>query len=221
MTKRVSFLQMFSQYSPPAPLEELLAQAAIQNAELDMEERAIFLELQCAAYIPRRLLDGACRDLRELYDVRRVEILPHFPGEALGRVEQEELMQLFVEQDSWSRASLAGSRWSWEGDKLTVQLQANGKKALEACIPGVRRYLADRFGRQVSIEIQAHGEPSWLPSLWPSPTRCARAPRPAAEQPRQSGNGATPTSARLPSTGPSSGRRKRPWAGNSHKERMR
>ena len=67
-------------------------------------------------------------------------------------------MQLFVEQDSWSRASLAGSRWSWEGDKLTVQLQANGKKALEACIPGVRRYLADRFGRQVSIEIQAHGE---------------------------------------------------------------
>ena len=65
MTKRVSFLQMFSQYSPPAPLEELLAQAAIQNAELDMEERAIFLELQCAAYIPRRLLDGACRDLRE------------------------------------------------------------------------------------------------------------------------------------------------------------
>ena len=44
------------------------------------------------------------------------------------------------------------------GDKLTVQLQANGKKALEACIPGVRRYLADRFGRQVSIEIQAHGE---------------------------------------------------------------
>ena len=131
MTKRVSFLQMFSQYSPPAPLEELLAQAAIQNAELDMEERAIFLELQCAAYIPRRLLDGACRDLRELYDVRRVEILPHFPGEALGRVEQEELMQLFVEQDSWSRASLAGSRWSWEGDKLTVQLQANGKKALE------------------------------------------------------------------------------------------
>lgn len=109
MTKRVSFLQMFSQYSPPAPLEELLAQAAIQNAELDMEERAIFLELQCAAYIPRRLLDGACRDLRELYDVRQVEILPHFPGEALGRVEQEELMQLFVEQDSWSRASLAGS----------------------------------------------------------------------------------------------------------------
>ena len=158
MTKQVSFLQMFSQYSPPAPLNELLAQAAIQNAELDMEERAIFLELQCAAYVPRRLLDVACRDLRALYDVRRVEMFPHFPEGTLSQVEQEELMQLFVEQDSWSRASLAGSQWSWEGDKLTVQLQANGKKALEACIPGVRRYLADRFGRSVSIEIQAHEE---------------------------------------------------------------
>ena len=44
MTKRVSFLQMFSQYSPPAPLEELLAQAAIQNAELDMEEAVTLME---------------------------------------------------------------------------------------------------------------------------------------------------------------------------------
>ena len=41
MTKRVSFLQMFSQYSPPAPLDELLAQAAIQNAELDISRRCM------------------------------------------------------------------------------------------------------------------------------------------------------------------------------------
>ncbi|MFR8333876.1 MAG: hypothetical protein ACLU9S_17190 [Oscillospiraceae bacterium] len=70
---------------------------------------------------PRRLLDVACRDLRALYDVRRVEMFPHFPEGTLSQVEQEELMQLFVEQDSWSRASLAGSQWSWEGDKLTVR----------------------------------------------------------------------------------------------------
>ena len=98
MTKQISFLQMFSQYAPPVPLHELLAQAAIQHAELDLEERTVFLELQCASYIPRRLLDRVCRDVCALYDVRRVEILPHFPGRTLQQIEPQELMQLFVEQ---------------------------------------------------------------------------------------------------------------------------
>lgn len=158
MTKQVSFLQMFSQYAPPVPLHELLAQAAIQHAELDLEERTVFLELQCASYIPRRLLDRVCRDVCALYDVRRVEILPHFPGRTLQQIEPQELMQLFVEQDSRCRASLAGCRWSWEANRLIIQLPANGKKTLEACIPGVRRYLADRFGQEISMEIQAAQE---------------------------------------------------------------
>ena len=85
MTKRVSFYRCFPSIRRARRWRELLAQAAIQNAELDMEERAIFLELQCAAYIPRRLLDGACRDLRELYDVRRVEILPPFSRGGSGQ----------------------------------------------------------------------------------------------------------------------------------------
>lgn len=158
MASYIPFLQMFSQYSPQEPLAGLLSQAVIRNAELDMEARAILLELDCPRYIPLRLLEGVCRELRQVYDVRRVELLPHFPPEQLTQVEPEELMQLFVEQDSRSRGSLAGSRWEWEGDKLTVSLRANGKKELEACVPGVRRYLADRFGRQVTLEIQANRE---------------------------------------------------------------
>ena len=115
MASYIPFLQMFSQYSPQEPLAGLLSQAVIRNAELDMEARAILLELDCPRYIPLRLLEGVCRELRQVYDVRRVELLPHFPPEQLTQVEPEELMQLFVEQDSRSRGSLAGSRWEWEG----------------------------------------------------------------------------------------------------------
>ena len=158
MAALIPFLQMFSQYEPPEPLKELLGEVVIQNAELDMEERTILLELQCVQYIPARLLERAALELTGLYDVRRVELNPHFPPEELTRVEPQELMQRFVALDSRSRASLAGARWDWEEERLTIHLTANGKKELEACVPGVIRYLQDRFDRPVTIEIMAGQE---------------------------------------------------------------
>ena len=33
---------------------------------------------------------------------------------------------------------LAGAAWNWDGNRLTVQLLANGKKELEECVPKVK-----------------------------------------------------------------------------------
>ena len=155
MSKTILFLNMFSQYTPPAPLDSLLAQAAIRRAEIDPAARTIMLELEANAYIPARLLDAVARDLCGLYDVRRMSLLPRFPAEELEKVESEELLELFVAQDSRARACLAGCKWSWEGDTLQISLRANGKKTLEDCAPQVQRYLQERFGRAVSLEILA------------------------------------------------------------------
>ncbi|HIQ76814.1 MAG TPA: PolC-type DNA polymerase III [Candidatus Faecousia excrementipullorum] len=62
-------------------------------------------------------------------------------------------MELFVREDSLSRAALAGAGWRWEGNTLHIQLRANGKKALEACVPGVCRSLGERFAAQAQVEI--------------------------------------------------------------------
>lgn len=128
--------------------------------------------------------------------------------EAVTQLEARELVKGRVLE-----AALLGAR-----EALEALCAATGAEPV--CTVG-SKFVLYRESEKLRRARNQVAEPSWLPSLWPSPTRCARAPRPAAEQPRQSGNGATPTSARLPSTGPSSGRRKRPWAGNSHKERMR
>ncbi|HIQ67608.1 MAG TPA: PolC-type DNA polymerase III [Candidatus Faecousia excrementigallinarum] len=64
-------------------------------------------------------------------------------------------MELFVREDSLSRAALAGAGWRWEGNTLHIQLRANGKKALEACVPGVCRSLAERFAAQAQVEIHS------------------------------------------------------------------
>lgn len=153
MSKTIRFLELFAQYTPPAPLDTLLAQAAIRWAQIDPAARTILLELETEAYIPRRLLEAVSRDLCGVYDVRRVTLLPHFPEGDLEKVEAEELLELFVAQDSRARACLAGSEWNWNENTLQIFLRANGKKTLEDCVPQVRRYLQDRFGRMVSIEI--------------------------------------------------------------------
>jgi hypothetical protein len=64
-------------------------------------------------------------------------------------------MNLFVSQNSMTRASLAGAAWNWEGNHLTVQLLANGKKELEECVPKVKLALMGQFDCPVEITILA------------------------------------------------------------------
>lgn len=158
MTEFIPFLQMFSKYVPQEQLQSILEQTQICNAELDMEARAILLEVTCPEYVSRRELEGICQELQGYYDVRRVEIFPHFPSEDLTKIEPEELMQFFVDQDSRARGSLAGCKWSWEGETLRMELVGNGKKDLESAVPSLRRYISDRFDRKISVEIQANQE---------------------------------------------------------------
>ncbi len=153
MTEHIPFSQMFSQYTPQPPLEQLLDGVCITDAELDIQERTITLALLCPRYIPARLLEQLAGEICGLYDILKLRLLPRFPEESLAEIEQEELLHLFVTQDSRSMASLAAAQWQWDGDTLTITLIGNGKKELQRCIPQVVSYLSDRFGRQVTIEL--------------------------------------------------------------------
>ena len=80
------------------------------------------------------------------------------------------------------------------------------------------RFVLYRESERLKRERNQVGR-SWPPSPWPSPIPCAREPGPAARRLRPSGSGATLTSARRPSTGPLSGRRKRQWDGRKSRNR--
>lgn len=90
-----------------------------------------------------------------------------------------------------ARASLAGAKWTWNGDHLRVDLRANGKKDLEELIPQVRNAIYDRFQRRIDIEI--HAEKAWRekPSCrkWSRSGRvsCASCPPPPRNLPRPKG----------------------------------
>ena len=153
MRESVSFLQMFSEYRPGESLSGVLSVARITGADLDPATRQAAVTLYADQYIPMRLLEKAERDICGLYGLRHFEIHMTHPAEELQKVEPEELMQLFVEENSMNRASLAGAGWKWDGDNLEISLRANGKAALEEAVPAVCRKLTERFGKAPVFKV--------------------------------------------------------------------
>ena len=155
MEEQVLFLNMFAEYTPAEEVTRVLSQAVIAAADIDLEDRSVSVVIHGDAYIPQRLLDGVAREICQCYDLKRMELLSVHPAHQLQSVEPEELMDLFVQQNSMTRGSLAGAQWEWEGNELIVNLRANGKAELQECVPGVVRRLEEKFGTAVTVRIQA------------------------------------------------------------------
>ena len=153
MHQSILFLNMFSLYQPPESLESVLSQVAITAADIDPQKRVISVDLAGEKYIPQRLLEEVEQDICRLYNLKALDINPVFPAGELSKVEQEELMGMFVGINSMTRGTLAGARWSWEGTTLNIHLKANGKAELEECKAVVCNNLTQRFGTNVDIQI--------------------------------------------------------------------
>ncbi len=155
MKEIVYLLDMFSDYEPPEGIAKALSQAAIAAADIHAESRRIHVAAHSSSYIPRRILETAERDIAALYGLARVEITLTHPQTELQKIEPEELMMLFVNRNSMTRGSLAGAKWMWEGERLTVKLRANGKASIEELIPQVQQELRERFAAPVTIAVEA------------------------------------------------------------------
>ncbi len=155
MNKTVYFPNMFPDYEPPEALCSALSQAAIVAADIDPESRSVEVVIHCEQYIPLQQLQTVSDELRNAYGLRKLHITATHPAHQLQKVSNDELMQLFVAQNSMNRATLAGARWHWEGEKLTVCLLGNGVDGLKEALPSVCQNLRQRFAVPVEICIEA------------------------------------------------------------------
>ena len=136
----------------------VLSQAAIAAADISAEERSVHVVLHSESYIPQRLLDQAAKEISGLYGLRRMNLTATHPASELQKIEPEELRDLFVMHDSMARGSLAGAKWEWSGESLTIRLAANGKAALLEHVPAVQQNLRERFAAPVTIAIETGNE---------------------------------------------------------------
>ena len=145
---------MFPDYEPPEALHAALSQAAIAAADISVEDRSVHVVVHSENYIPQRLMDQVAKEIATLYGLRRMALTATHPADQLTKIESEELMNLFVQRDSMARGSLAGAKWDWEGEHLTIRLVANGKDALMEQVPQVQQVLRERFAAPVTISIE-------------------------------------------------------------------
>ena len=97
---------MFPDYEPPEALESALSQAAIVAADIDPARGAVSIAAHAPIYIPKRLIDQAEKDISRLYGLRFLTVTVTHPEDQLHMIENEELLSLFVEQNSMNRGSL-------------------------------------------------------------------------------------------------------------------
>ena len=153
MSEQILFLNMFSDYEPPESLKEALSQAALVAADIDPVQHRVDVAIHSETYIPQGKLNLVCDEIARAYGLRKLNLSATFPEHQLHCMDADELRDLFVAQDSMARGALAGAQWSWEDNRLTVQLKANGVKQLEKCVPAVRSYIRERFGVDISVSI--------------------------------------------------------------------
>ena len=153
MKETVLFLDMFSAYVPPEELKSCLSQAAVVAADIDPANRGVDVTVYADSYIPAKRIQQAAEDIRQLYDLKRVDIKTRHPASQLCCVDGAELMAMFVAKDSMCLGSLAGADWEWEDTTLRIRLLGNGKKAIEECAAAVGRDLKEVFGVDISVEV--------------------------------------------------------------------
>ena len=153
MKEHILFLNMFALFKPQEPLGQLLLDAELVSADIDQSARRITAYIRAENYIPQRYLDMAAMEIRNIYGLNRMEIIATHPAHQLSKVEPDELMQMFVSVNSMARGSLAGAKWSWEGNCLTINLVANGVDVLEECLPAVTNQLKEKFDVAVTVQI--------------------------------------------------------------------
>ena len=155
MEEKTYLLNMFSDYEPPESLKSAISQAAIVAADLDPTSRRIQIDIHCEKYISKGFLDLFCSEICQIYGLRELILNPTYPQDQLQQIPDEDIIELFVAENSMTRGILAGSVLSWNDFTLKISLVANGKKELEKCIPAVQGHLSRQFSAPVNITIEA------------------------------------------------------------------
>ncbi len=155
MKETILFLDMFSDYEPPEPLKSALSQAAVSAANIDPQQRKISVTITCPEYISFAAIDKITKDICRIYDLNDASVQAIHPADQLIKMDANELMQLFIRENSMTRGLLVGAQWEWEDTTLTIRLMGNGMEILNECVRPVTDMLQQRFGVQVNIEIIA------------------------------------------------------------------
>ena len=152
--KEVSFLSLFGEYIDQG-VAAYFDSATVESIEASLAERSVSMLVSFPAPIDSAVIKKARAELIRVMNLHRLDLGMHFPPETFDINYMASFVKEIYEHFPASRTILEGATYNLNGDKLTVELAANGKDVLInlGCDKFIRQTIGRRFERLISVEF--------------------------------------------------------------------
>ena len=152
--KEVSFLSLFGEYIDQG-IAAYFDSAMVESIEASLSERSVSMLVSFPAPIDSAVIKKARAELIRVMNLHRLNLGIHFPPETFDRNYMTNFVKEIYEHFPASRTILEGATYNLNGDRLTVELAANGKDVLVnlGCDKFIRQTIDRRFERLIAVEF--------------------------------------------------------------------
>ena len=152
--KEVSFLSLFGEHIDQG-VAAYFDSATVESIEASLAERSVSMLVSFPAPIDSAVIKKARAELIRVMNLHRLDLGMHFPPETFDINYMASFVKEIYEHFPASRTILEGATYNLNGDKLTVELAANGKDVLInlGCDKFIRQTIDRRFERLISVEF--------------------------------------------------------------------
>lgn len=152
--KEVSFLSLLGEYIDQG-IAAYFDSATVESIEASLSERSVSMLVSFPAPIDSAVIKKARAELIRVMNLHRLNLGIHFPPETFDINYMTNFVKEIYEHFPASRTILEGATYNLNGDRLTVELAANGKDVLVnlGCDKFIRQTIDRRFERLIAVEF--------------------------------------------------------------------
>lgn len=152
--KEIGFLTLFGEYIDQS-VAAYFDCATVESIEASLAERSVSMLVRFPAPVDSSVIKKAREELIRVMSLNRLDFGVHFPPEAFDINYMTGFVKEIYEHFPASKSILEGAQYSISGDRLTVELAANGKDVLVnlGCDKFIQKTVDRRFERLIKVEF--------------------------------------------------------------------
>ena len=152
--KEIGFLTLFGEYIDQS-VAAYFDCATVESIEASLAERSVSMLVRFPAPVDSSVIKKAREELIRVMSLNRLDFGVHFPPEAFDINYMAGFVKEIYEHFPASKSILEGAQYNLSGDRLTVELAANGKDVLVnlGCDKFIQKTVDRRFERLIKVEF--------------------------------------------------------------------
>ena len=152
--KEIGFLTLFGEYIDQS-VAAYFDCATVESIEASLAERSVSMLVRFPAPIDFSVIKKAREELVRVMSLNRLDFGVHFPPESFDINYMTGFVKEIYEHFPASKSILEGAQYNLSGDRMTIELAANGKDVLVnlGCDKFIQKTVDRRFERLIKVEF--------------------------------------------------------------------